>query len=171
MSRRPAPSIVEPDGIEDRSDKFAQEKNKQAWNSLRRFGQPLAMISVIGASVVKLHEISQTNGYNNLIEPAVSFPLAGLAIASVMNIDIDDPMEMAKNYAYMFAKGLLVSTAIFLSDPSAVFFTKLNEGWFKDIFTGNMLHQNHGFGFRTMVLFHTLNLFTNSSLVKFIYKQ
>jgi hypothetical protein len=168
MSRRPESNITE-DEIENNADKFTQQKNKQAWNSLRRFGQPLAMISVIGATVVKFHEISKINGYNELIEPVISFPLAGLAIASVMNIDIDEPMEMAKNYAYMFAKGLLVSIAIFLSDPSAIFFTKLNEGWFKDIFTGNMLHLNHGFGFRTMVLFHTLNLFTNSSLVKFIY--
>jgi len=154
---------------EDNANKIAQEKNKHAWNSLRRFSQPLILISCIGASVVKLHKISSDNGYDELIEPAISFPLAGLAIASVMNIDIDDLPEMVKNYAFMFAKGFLVSIAIFLSNPSEVFFIKLNEGWFKDIFTGNMLHLNHGFGFRTMVIFHTLNLFTNSLLVKFIY--
>jgi hypothetical protein len=149
--------------------KIAQEKNRAAWNSLRRFGQPLATISCIGAFVVKFHEISVANGYNDLVEAAVSFPLATIAIASVMNIDIDDIDEMLKNYVFMFAKGLLVSLSIFLSNPSAVFFTKLNEGWFKDIFTGNMLHEKHGFGFRTMVLFHTFNLFTNAALVRAVY--
>jgi hypothetical protein len=37
MSRRPESNITE-DEIENNADKFTQQKNKQAWNSLRRFG-------------------------------------------------------------------------------------------------------------------------------------
>ncbi len=124
----------------------------------------------MGAAVVQLHKLTD-NGHNTLIEPVLSFPLAGLAIASCVNIEINDQEELLKNYAFYFAKGLIVSLAILLAGPSELFFEKLNEGWFKDVFTGNMLHGEHGFGFRTMVLFHTINLFTNSKLVKLIYKQ
>ncbi len=169
MPRKPVESDSEDDTQTSHGNKVAQQKNKEAWNSLRKFAQPLIVVSCIGAAVVKLHEISIANNYSDLVEPAVSFPLAGLALASCINFSVDDPEELIKNYLFFAAKGLLVSAAIVLSDPSQIFFSKLNEGWLKDIFTGNMLHQQHGFGFRTMVLFHTLNLFTNSRLVKLIY--
>ena len=171
MSRRPAHSVAN-DSDEDDANKIAQEKNKQAWNSLRRFGQPLAIISCIGATVVKFHEISARNQYDPLIEAMVAVPLAGLAVASVMNIDIDDIQEMGKNYAYMFVKGLWMSAGIFLAGPSEVFFQKLNEGWFKDVFTGSWLNETPvtlGFALRMATFFHTINLFTNSKLSKFIY--
>jgi len=171
-SHRPRSKTDPADVDEDDGNRVAQEKNKQAWNSLRRFGQPLAIISCVGASVVKFHEVSLCNNYNPLFEAMVAVPLAGLAIASVMNIDIDEPDEMAKNYAYLFIKGLWVSAGIFLANPSAVFFQKLNEGWFKDVFTGSMLNETPvtlGFGLRMMVFFHTINLFSNGRLVKFIY--
>jgi len=150
-------------------DTVAKKKNQEAWNALRRFSQPLLVVSCIGTLFVKLHEVSANGNYNSLVEPAVSFPLAGIALASCVNFSVDEPSEIIKNYLFFGAKGLLVSLAILLSDPSSLLFSKLNEGWLKDIFTGNMLHYQHGFGFRTMVLFHTLNLFTNSYLVKMIY--
>ncbi len=149
------------------STEIAQEKNTQAWDALRRFGQPLSVISSLGYCFLQVQ--SKYNDSTNLIVPAVSFPLAALAIASVMNFDVRDFKMMLKNYAYMLCKGLLVSLAIFLAVPALVFFTKLNEVWFKDIFTGNMLHPLHGFGFRVLVIFHSINLVVNDTLVKLIY--
>jgi hypothetical protein len=168
-SGRRKPVDDDSDVEEDDNTKVAQKKNTEAWNALKRFGQPLIVVSCVGAGVLELRKAGFTGDYGSLIEPAVSFPLAGLALASCVNFSVDDPAEIFKNYAFFAAKGLLVSTAIVLSDPSKIFFSKLNEGWLKDIFTGNMLHEQHGFGFRTMVLFHTINLFTNSRLVKLIY--
>lgn len=154
---------------EDKSHNIAKRKNQEAWNSLRRFGQPLIVVAIIGSLFVEIHNRCKTGGYHELTEPILTFPLAGLALASCVNFSVDNPEEILRNYMYFFAKGLLVSSAILFAGPIEVFFCKLNEGWLKDIFTGNMLHSKHGFGFRTMVLFHTLNLFLNNQLTKFIY--
>jgi hypothetical protein len=154
---------------EDQSTKVAQQKNKEAWNALRRFGQPLIVVTVIGTIVQTLHERCSDGQYNKLLEPAVSFPLAGLALAACVNFSNDNIDEILKNYAYFFAKGLFVSAAMALSNPSEIIYSKLNEGWLKNVFQGNMLNPEYGFGLRMMVLFHTINLFANSRLTKWIY--
>lgn len=148
------------------ADEIAKIKNAQAWDALRKFGQPLVMITMIGSVIIN---INSQKFSNDLIQPALTFPLASLALASCVNFAEEDLSMTLRNYAFYFCKGLLVSAAIMASNPSEILFLKLNEGWMKDIFTGNMLHQIYGNGYRTLVLFHTLNLFLNKHIVKFCY--
>jgi uncharacterized membrane protein len=150
-------------------NKVTKQKNKEAWASLSRFARPLLIISLAGINISNLHRLSIRKKWPDLVEPILSFPLAGIVLASCVNVDVWDKKEVVRNYIYFLAKGLLVSLAIMLSNPSKLFFKKLNQGWLKDIFTGNMLHKTHGFGFRTMVIFHSLNLFWNDKLVKLVY--
>ena len=154
-------------------NEFTKQKNEDAWRSLQRFAQPLMVVSFVGVLIQNIHQKYPAYGYDPLIEPALSFPLAALALASCVNFDADFN-QVLSNYVYYFSKGLLVSIAIIASGPggpSEFMFTKLNEGWLRDVFTGNLLLPEHGTGFRTMILFHTLNLFLNEYMVQFAYGQ
>ncbi len=145
-----------------------KQKNIQAWAALRQFVQPALVASVIGLFLKEL-AVSQVSKDYPLLEPMVSFPLAGLAVASLVNAGVLDLQMVVKNYMFFFLKGLMVSIAIFLSSPVAYLFVRLNEGWMKDIFSGNLLHPVHGTGMRTMVIFHSLNLFISEELTRFVY--
>ncbi len=146
---------------------IARQKNTQAWNALQKFGKPLLAVKLAALANNKIcnHELVK----GSLLEPAISFPLAALALAAIVNAREDDESKALNNYAFFIAKGLFASAAVLASDPCGRFFQKLNEGWFKDLFTSNFVHEKHGTGFRTLVLFHTLNLFLNDPLVRLVY--
>ncbi len=151
-----------------KEDDFSKSKNLQAWNALRQFAQPAIIATSIGMLLKELSH-SEFCRDHRLLEPAISFPLAGIALASLINVSEPDATVAVKNYLFFGLKGLLVSIAIILSGPSSFLFEKLNEGWMKDVFSGNLLHLVHGTGLRTMVLFHSMDKFMNEKIVKFVY--
>lgn len=150
------------------NNEITRMKNAQIWETFRKFGHPLLVISSIGQIIIYLHA---QNFSNNLIEPAITFPLVALGIASCVNISEDNIPMIIRNYGFYFCKGLLISLSVLLSDPIKYMFINLNEGWFRNMFVGTMLHAEHGAGFRTMVLFHTLNLFLNDRLINFFFRS
>jgi hypothetical protein len=147
-------------------DAVAANKNKEAWAALWKFGQPMAVVSFVGAAVLK---IGEQKFENTLIGPMLTFPLAAIALASLINFDVKDFKVMARNYVYYTAKGLIVSAALFLAGPSEHLFKKLNEQWLRDVFTENLLQPANGASMRALVIFHSLNLALHPYLVGFVY--
>ena len=166
----PVPVAAEPvDEVQRRAEAVARERNAEAWRGLWQFGQPVAVISVVGATCAQLHGTFGDKWTNTVYEPCVTVPLAMLAVASVASFAETNMDKLARNYAFYFCKGLMTSAALLLSIPLAVFFEKLNDQWFRDVFTGNMLHPSMGAGLRTLAVWRTLDLALNARLVQWVY--
>ena len=133
----------EPPDEDDDAHRLAQQKNAQAWNALRRFGQPVCVALAVGRTVMGIHN-HFAGSENILIEPALTWPLVGLAIASCVNSAEDDPRQSIRNYVYYGMIGLLASAATITSNGTQFFFEQLNEGWLKNVFTGTFLHPQDG---------------------------
>ena len=155
--------------IDDKAVRISKQKTLETWDSFRRFGQPLIVISCVGPLLIELHKKCLPLDHGDVIEPAIAFPLAAIAIASCVNFAEIDISQVIRNYIFYILKGLVLAAAVVGSIPSRFIFETLNEGWLRDIFTGTLLHEKNGTGFRTLVLFHTFNLFLNSYIVKFAY--
>lgn len=166
----PVPVAAEPvDEVQRRAEAIARERNSDAWRGLWQFGQPVTVISIVGAACVKIHSVYGEHWAGTVYEPCVTVPLAMLAVASVASFAETDSHVIARNYAFYFCKGLLTSLALLSSIPLFIFFSKLNENWFRDVFTGNMLHDSMGAGLRTLAAWRAIDLATNTRLVQWIY--
>lgn len=150
------------------TDEIARRKNREGWRTLRQFGQPAFIVGVLGMMLYQIHIYCAEQNYT-LLPQLVSFPFAGLAIASFVNFNLEDYEPMLRNYLFYGSKGLLVAIAVFCAGPSEMFFQKLNDKWFENIFLDNMLHKENGFGYRTMALFLGMDRILNHHIVAAIY--
>lgn len=147
----------------------AELKNAEAWGALVQFGQPIFVISLVAIFTPWSYTYCKANEYDNLVQVMISVPLSLLAIASVINSKLTDPFLMFKNYLYYFLHGLIISFALYAAVPLYFVFLKLNEGWFRDVFTGNMLDPVFGFGLRMYIVGHSLQLFLGKYIYDLIY--
>jgi hypothetical protein len=158
------PKEQEPED-EDKVNKLAQHKNAQAWDGLRKFSQPVIVAAGVGRLVLEISCKFVPPEYNNLIAPALTFPLVGVAVASCVNISEND----FRNYIYYSLIGCIASISVIVAPSTQYFFHELNHGWLKDVFTTTLLHPQHGIGFSTMVVFHSLYLFLQKKIFKFAF--
>jgi hypothetical protein len=143
----------------------AANKNVEAWGALIQFGQPIGVISIVSACTPTLNK----NCRNDLDAVMLSVPLALCCVAAVINSRVDNPMLMLKNYVYYFLHGLFISIGLFMAGPLEPFFIQLNDGWFKNTFTGNVLHPTFGFGLRMYLVAHTLQLLFGKHLYDLLF--
>jgi hypothetical protein len=161
----------------DPSQEDSERKMNEAWNGLRRMGQPVIVGVCLGKCIVELSKKYPTS-YYGLIVPSMAWPMVGLSVASSVNVGVESVDLSVRNYVYYGLIGCLAAVATMSSVSTQFFFEQLNDGILKGVFTGTLVPVEGGsqfssgltLGLNAMVVFHTLYTVFQRHIFNFAFK-